>query len=315
MDPRQHFVLVISTGGTIASTTDSSGARVPTLSCEELVHRCGTGERVRTYDAASLDSSSVSLAEVDMLRGLVRKALDDANVTSIVITHGTDSMADTALALDLVHDDPRPVVLTGAQRPADADSAGDGTSPDGPDNLRRAIELAADPLRRGQGVLVHFGGDTLPARGMYKAHTEQLRAFALTSDRPLPRPAAVPHAPLADLRIPVLAAWPGADAALTDAVVDSHPDGIVVAALGSGNVSEAMGQALARASEAGIPVVISTSVPRGEVSLAYGGAGGGSTLGEKGAYSAGFLRPGQARMALATALASGVDPAVLLGTR
>ena len=161
----EHFVLVISTGGTIASTTDATGARVPTLTCEELVSRSGTTEPVRTYDAASLDSSSVTLAEVDTLRSLVRKALDDASVTGIVITHGTDSMADTALALDLVHDDPRPVVLTGAQRPADADA------PDGPENLRRAIDTAADPLRRGQGVLVHFGGDTLPARGLYKAHT------------------------------------------------------------------------------------------------------------------------------------------------
>ena len=107
----EHFVLVISTGGTIASTTDATGARVPTLTCEELVSRSGTTEPVRTYDAASLDSSSVTLAEVDILRSLVRKALDDASVTGIVITHGTDSMADTALALDLVHDDPRPVVL------------------------------------------------------------------------------------------------------------------------------------------------------------------------------------------------------------
>ena len=303
----EHFVLVISTGGTIASTTDATGARVPTLTCEELVSRSGTTEPVRTYDAASLDSSSVTLAEVDTLRSLVRKALDDASVTGIVITHGTDSMADTALALDLVHDDPRPVVLTGAQRPADADA------PDGPENLRRAIDTAADPLRRGQGVLVHFGGDTLPARGLYKADTGELRAFALAADRPLPRPAAAPLAQLDGCNIPVIAAWPGADDALVDAVAASRPDGIVVAALGAGNVSEQMGTGLARALDAGIPVVISTSVPRGEVAFAYGGAGGGSTLGAKGALPAGFLRPGQARMALATALAAGVDPAPLLG--
>ena len=305
----EHFVLVISTGGTIASTTDATGARVPTLTCEELVSRSGTTEPVRTYDAASLDSSSVTLAEVDTLRSLVRKALDDASVTGIVITHGTDSMADTALALDLVHDDARPVVLTGAQRPADADA------PDGPDNLRRAIDTAADPLRRGQGVLVHFGGDTLPARGLYKADTGELRAFALASDRPLPRPAAAPLTQLAGRNIPVIAAWPGADDTLVDAVAASRPDGIVVAALGAGNVSEQMGTGLARALDAGIPVVISTSVPRGEVAFAYGGAGGGSTLGAKGALPAGFLRPGQARMALATALAAGVDPAPLLGAR
>ena len=133
--------------------------------------------------------------------------------------------------------------------------------------------------------------------------------------QPLPRPAAAPLAQLDGCNIPVIAAWPGADDALVDAVAASRPDGIVVAALGAGNVSEQMGTGLARALDAGIPVVISTSVPRGEVAFAYGGAGGGSTLGAKGALPAGFLRPGQARMALATALAAGVDPAPLLGAR
>lgn len=307
MDPTESFVLVISTGGTIASTADASGARVPTLDCAALVARAGVRTPVRTTDAVSLDSSAMSLAEVDMLRELVRASLADAHVTGIVITHGTDSMADTALALDLVHDDPRPVVLTGAQRPADSDA------PDGPANLRGAIAAAADPTQRDRGVLVHFGGDTLPARGLYKADTEALRAFALTSPEPLPRPAAVAAAPLAGARVPVLAAWPGADSELADALVDQRPDGIVVAGLGSGNVSTTMGQALARALERGIEVVISTAVARGEVSLAYGGEGGGATLADLGAYSAGFLRPGQARMALATALATGTDPARLLG--
>ena len=104
MDPTESFVLVISTGGTIASTTDASGARVPTLDCAALVARAGVRIPVRTTDAVSLDSSAMSLAEVDMLRELVRASLADAHVTGIVITHGTDSMADTALALDLVHD-------------------------------------------------------------------------------------------------------------------------------------------------------------------------------------------------------------------
>lgn len=308
MDPKEPCVLVIATGGTIASTTDASGARVPTLDCAALVARADVSAPVRTHDAVSLDSSAMTLADVDMLRELVRASLADASVTGIVITHGTDSMADTALALDLVHDDSRPVVLTGAQRPADA------PAPDGPANLRGAIAAAASPQQRDRGVLVHFGGDTLPARGLYKADTEELRAFASTAPHPLPRPAAVDGAPLAGLRIPVLAAWPGADAEVADALVAQHPDGIVVAGLGSGNVSTAMGQALARALELGIEVVMSTAVAHGPVSLAYGGAGGGATLADLGARSAGFLRPGQARMALATALASGAAPARLLGS-
>ncbi|MCP1386704.1 asparaginase [Corynebacterium sp. TA-R-1] len=301
-----QFVLVIATGGTIAATADATGARVPTLTGEELVRACGTDHDVRVYDATSLDSSAITLADLDMLSGLVHKALADDRISGVVLTHGTDSMAETALALDLVHTDPRPVVLTGAQRPAD------DPHPDGPGNLRRAIEAAADRLRRGNGVLVHFAGDTWPARGLYKASTEDLGAFALTSERPMPRPAPVPRAELDGLRVPILRAWPGADGELVDTVAASRPDGIVVEALGSGNVSPAMGEAIGRAIDARIPVVIATSVPRGGVSFDYGGAGGGSTLGDLGALPAGFLSAGQARIALLAALAAGVDPHLVL---
>lgn len=300
-----EFTLVITTGGTIACTQNASGALVPTRTAAELVAASGSGLPVRTYDAASLDSSSVGLGDIDMLRGLVSSALDDASVSSVVVTHGTDSLAETALALDLVHDDPRPVVLTGAMRPADH------PHPDGPENLRRAIDVAADRLRRGTGVLVHFGGETLPARGLQKVHTSDLHAFALASERPLPRPVAVQPAPLAPLRIPIIRAWAGADAELVRAAAQLNPDGVVVEALGAGNVSDAMGEAIAGLLSAGVPVVVASSVPNGEVAFEYGGAGGGSTLGALGAIPAGFLRAGQARIALATALSSGVAPQTL----
>ena len=294
-------VLVISTGGTIASTANARGALVPTLTGEELVARCGTTRQVRAIDVASLDSSSLGLAEIDMLRETVRTSLLDDSA-SLVITHGTDSMAETALALDLVHTDPRPVVLTGAMRPADH------THPDGPANLRGAIEVAA--TRCDTGVLVHFAGETLPARGLMKTQTTAEHAFTLTSGSPLPRPMAVPPAPLAGLNIPIIRAWAGADDALIRAL--GPIDGLVLEALGSGNVSACMGGAVAKLLRRGVPVVVATSVPYGEVSFAYGGAGGGSTLGDLGALPAGYLSAGQARIALATALASGVNPSSLL---
>ena len=294
-------VLVISTGGTIASTANDRGALVPTLTGEELVARCGTTRQVHAIDVASLDSSSMGLAEIDMLRETVRTSLLDDSA-SLVITHGTDSMAETALALDLVHADPRPVVLTGAMRPADH------ARPDGPANLRGAIEVAA--TRRDTGVLVHFAGETLPARGLMKTQTTAEHAFSLTSGTPLPRPLAVPAAPLDGLNIPIIRAWAGADDALIHAL--GPIDGLVLEALGSGNVSADMGGAVAKLLRRGVPVVVATSVPYGEVTFTYGGAGGGSTLGDLGALPAGYLSAGQARIALATALATGVDPRSLL---
>lgn len=318
-----NSVIVIATGGTIASTADKHGARVPTLSGAELVRRCGAD--ARAVDAASLDSSSITLAQVDALAALVEQLLTDASTTGLVLTHGTDSLAETAMALDLVHADPRPLVLTGAQLPADHPGA------DGPGNLKGAIEAAADPANRHRGVMVYFAGRLLPARGLYKASTERLDAFDTvfgtasgtasgatpdaapdTAGGP-PRPAPLARSALAGINVPILRAWPGAGGELVDHVVDAmRPDGLVVEALGSGNVSEEMGKALGRAAAAGIPVVISTSVPAGGVSFDYGGAGGGATLGGLGAIPAGRLSPGQARMALLTALATGADPSSLL---
>ena len=296
----RNDLIVMGTGGTIASTTDSQGARVPTLTTDELVARCGTDVGVRAVDAASLDSSTMTLADIDALASLVEQMLDCA--LAITITHGTDSMAETALALDLVHTSSKPVVLTGAQLPADHAHA------DGPGNLRGAIAAAADPANGLRGVLVHFGGTTLPARGLYKSSTTSLTPFALTTDGPPTRPAPVPRAPLAGVNVPILRAWPGADGALVDHVVSARPDGIVVEALGSGNVSDEMGEALRGAIGAGIPVVVATSVPHGGVEFAYGGTGGGATLGQAGAIASGVLSPGQARIALATAIATGTDP-------
>ena len=84
-------VVVISSGGTIASTKDARGALVPTLSADELVASCGTTRQVRAIDIASLDSSSMGLREVDLLRAVVRDSLSDGDVSGVVVTHGTDS--------------------------------------------------------------------------------------------------------------------------------------------------------------------------------------------------------------------------------
>lgn len=85
-------------------------------------------------------------------------------------------------------------------------------------------------------------------------------------------------------------------------------DGLVIAALGSGNVSAELGHAARRAVQQGIPVVVATRVPQGAVKLAYGGGGGGATLAQHGAVSARTVHPGQARLALIIALATKINP-------
>lgn len=303
-------IAVVATGGTIACEADDSGALVPRRTAAQLIESAGVHVPCRPVDVRALDSSSMALADVDALVATVHEQLADPSVAGVVVTHGTDSLTETAFALDLFHSDPRPVVVTGAQRAADAED------PDGPGNLRSAVHHIVSGGDLSKGVVVAFGGQILPARGLVKADTHALDAFRPTAgkDAVAPvRPDPIAPVTLAGMNIPVVAAWAGADGAVVDAVTGMDPDGIVVEGMGSGNVSEEMGQALLRAIDAGIPVVLTTVVPGGKVEFAYGGAGGGATLGDHGAIAAGWLRAGQARIALAAAVAAGVDPLVLIG--
>lgn len=300
-------LLVLTTGGTIACTTGPDGALIPTVSGADLV-----ASVARRFDPAAtsflvreltrLDSSSITLSDVDELIAAVHHGLADPTVTGIIVTHGTDSLEESAIAVDCFHADPRPVVFTGAMRPFDH------PDPDGPDNLFDAAVIAADPASRGIGALLVFGHAVLPARGATKRHTSELAGFASNTADPA-RPAALPVAPLAGIAVEIIPAYPGAAGAMVQAALDRGARGLVVEALGAGNVGSALGDALGSALDDGIPVIISTRVPAGEVSGTYGGAGGGATLAAKGAIGSGYLRAGQSRMLLAAALATGTDPA------
>lgn len=299
MSTDSRHISVLTTGGTIACTTGSDGSLVPTVPGGELLATVDTHACLHVRELTRLDSSSITLAQVDALIDAVHEELADPRVAGIVVTHGTDSMEDSAIALDCVHGDPRPVVLTGAQRPFDHPAT------DGPGNLSAAVALAADPTARSRGVLLSFGGRTVPARGAVKRHTTDLDAFTTTTEQPLPRPTPLPPTPLDGTEVMILAAWPGAGRELVDAAVAAGAHGLVIEAMGSGNIGADMGRGVRDALAAGVAVVVSTRVAAGQVALAYGGSGGGATLATHGAVAAGHLRAGQARMVLATALAAG----------
>ncbi|NAZ77137.1 asparaginase [Kineococcus sp. T13] len=298
------LVVVVTTGGTIASTRDERGVSAPSLSGADVLGDAGerAGVAVRTVEALHADSSTLSLEQVALVRAACAAALAGEDVRGVVVLHGTDSLEETAYLLDLHHDDERPVVLTGAQRTAD-DPDGDAAA-----NVLAALRTAADPAARGQGVLVAFGGRVLPAAGTTKRHTTALDAFA-APDPPGRGPALAwrPGAPWP--RVDVVAVHPGADGALVDAAVALGARGLVLAALGSGNTTDAVVDAVRRACAAGVAVVVTTRVPDGPVATTYGGGGGGHDLAAAGAVGAGRLRAGQARVLLAVLLRAGADRA------
>lgn len=301
------IIAVVATGGTIACTTDDNGALVPTVSAAELVEAAReistpSDVDISAIDSVRLDSSSLSLTDLDDLLQRVHALLADDSIAGVVITHGTDSMEDTAMALELFHTGKKPVVITGAQR------SFDHLESDGPQNLADAISYAANGA---PGVSIRFGGLTIPARGAFKAHTSALEAFQATSQKIRTRPT-LPLTPLAGKDVVIISAWPGAPRLLVDAAVASGINGIIVEGLGSGNMGSEMGEGVKDALDAGIPVLITTRVPEGSVTLAYGGDGGGATLAQAGALGTGTLRAGQARMVLLAALATDTDVSNLL---
>jgi len=292
------LVAVIATGGTIASRRGADGASTPSLSGEDLLALVPQiNARLKPVDLMAKDSSSLTLADMQRISDAVGVELNDPAVTGVVVLHGTDAMEESSLLVHLQHAITKPVVFTGAQFTADHPNA------DGPSNLAAAIETALDQTNAERGVLLSFGGRCLPAWGLYKLSADAADAFR--SARPAAHAAALELAvPLADLRVDIVAIYPGCDAAHIEASLQAGADGIVLAALGSGNANPGIALAVKRCAERGVPVVVSSRVPEGLLVASYGGGGGGHDLVAAGAIHSSTLRPGQARILLAALIAA-----------
>ncbi len=306
-------VHLLATGGTIASRRTDDGLSATTPAAE-LLAAAGPLPRVEVTvsDVTTVPSFALTGADVRGLVREVRRCLA-GDVDGVVVTHGTDTMEESAFLADLVHEDPRPVVLTGAQRPFDS------PAPDGPANLADALRVAADPAARDLGVLLAFDGLVFAARGVRKLDTLRSAAFGAPGRGPvlrvaggavvpLARPPRLPALPLdldAELpRVDVVACHQSADDALLRAAVAAGAAGVVLEALGAGNVPPPVAATAAELVAGGLPVLVCSRVPAGPVAPLY--AGGGASLARDGALLGGDLSPWQGRLLLAAALA--LDP-------
>ncbi len=314
------LVAVLSTGGTISSRPGVDDAMVSTDGAADLVSRSAAsgGVAVEAHDVVRIGSYRLGLGDLRTITEAVAEQLARPEVDGVVVTHGTDTLEETAFLLDLVHADPRPVVVTGAQRPA---TAPDG---DGPRNLSDAIAVAASPHARDCGVLVSFAGTVFGARGTRKMHTTAAQPFRTLDAGPLGtvldgdvrisqrperhKPLPAPTPAFDDARVDVVSVYPGADPALIDASVAAGARGLVLAATGLGNATPEIAQAVRRHVEAGVVVALSSRVPEGPVRPVYGD-GGGVDLVRAGAIVATDLPAYQVRLLLAHLLTLDLAPA------
>ncbi|MQS16664.1 asparaginase [Streptomyces kaniharaensis] len=310
-------IVVISTGGTIASRWQGSGFAADAQGTDVLATASvPRGVTVQVVDLFSVNSARLTTAHQLTLLRTIREVLADPGVDGIVVTHGTDTLEESAFLLDLYHDDPRPVVLTGAQRPLDAP---DG---DGPRNLHDALLTAASV--RDRGVLVVFAGQVHAARGTVKlqtlavdafgdpsgAHIAKVEAGRIVARRQPERPAPLsfPEIPDALPRVDIVMHHCDGDPLLLNASVAAGAQGIVLVATGAGNATPEIVAAVASAVSRGVLVAVTTRVPAGPTAEIYT-HGGAVDLAAAGAVLTRTLRAGQARIAVLAATLATTEPA------
>jgi L-asparaginase len=301
-------ITVLSTGGTIASTPAEDGA-TPSKSGADLIAAVPELESYADIEATEVVQTPSFDMDIESLTAIAeqtRTAVDDGS-DSVVITHGTDTMEESAYYLDLVLDLAVPVVFTGAQRRSDE------TSPDGPSNLLTAVRAASHERFRGEGgVYIAFDEELHTARDVTKTHTSDLSAFVSPEKCPVAR------FTREDVRVhrepgsrsdSVGVTTTSADVSMVKTAIGVGPrqlntaletgvDGIVVEGTGLGNTTGALGDAIGEVLEAGVPVVITSRCQGGAVAPVYGTPGGGETLHSHGVIDGGDLPAHKARLKL-----------------
>jgi L-asparaginase len=315
--------LLVATGGTIASKVQPDGGVAVSLDGRELIDSV---DDLETGDIDVLDlfqgpSWNLDLAAMSAIAAAAR----DNDADGVVITHGTDTLEETAYFVDLVagaSTDRRPIVVTGSMR-----NAGEPQG-DGPKNLRDAFAVTGAAGAAGRGVLVVADGAVHSARWVTKTDTQAVDTFRSPGHEPVGavngdrvsftgtarRGASAPVDLLAtrliEGPIAIVASHADADSALIDWHLDRGARGIVVEGTGAGNVNAALVPGIGHARDRGVPVVVTSRCLTGSVAPIYGGAGGGHSIAELGVVPGGDLSSRKARLALAVGLALEPDIAM-----
>jgi L-asparaginase len=304
-------VTILATGGTIAM----AGSRAtPALDVEALVASVPALAEVRGLRARGLLAlPGAHLTAADAL-AIARAALAEAAAgRGVVVTHGTDTLEETAVLCDVLHGGVEPIVLTGAIRPSSAAGA------DGPANLLDAVAVAGAAAADGLGALVAFAGEVHAARAVRKVASLSPAAFGSPGGgrvgtvsegrvriaaRPA-RPGPLPVPAALDARVAIVPTFLGDDGAGLRGALRDGADAIVFVALGAGHVAPPVLAAL-REAAAAVPVALTVRPERGALAHGiYGFEGAEGDVRASGALPAAALSPQAARMVLLAGLGGG----------
>jgi len=312
-------IRLFALGGTIAMTRSVDGGAVPTLTGEALVEAVPDIAEIAVLEVETLASLGSANLTFETLLDLARRieAVAHEGIDGVVVTQGTDTLAESAFLLALLLKLDIPVICTGAMR------HGDMVSPDGPGNLLTAVQTACNPAAADFGPVVAMSGQVHAARFVEKRHTSHTAAFLSPVSGPvgeivegrlrfLSSPAPLRRIPLARIgSVPVVPLVPAVFGDISGSQLDQLPAaaaGLVIAAFGGGHLPEEMAEKAATIA-ARMPVVLASAAGAGPVlENTYGYKGGERDLIARGLIPAGMFSPPKARILMALMLAAESTP-------
>lgn len=311
-------IAIIFNGGTISMKIDEKiKAAVPSLSAEEIMSMIPGVEEyaeIEAYTFSSMPSPHMTLETMLKLSKFTTELVEREDIDGVVITHGTDTLEETAYLLDLTVKTKKPVVVTGAMR------SGSELGYDGPFNLATSICTAISDEAVGRGVLVCFNVELNSASEVTKANSMALNAFRTPNFGPIGivdndnvifyRDAN--HLEKYDVseikkQVALIKCVVDMDSSYIDYLIEKGCGGIVIEALGRGNVPPKMVEGIKKAIELEIPVVVVSRCFEGRVFESYGYEGGGKQLKDLGVIFGDTLPGQKARIKLILAINSGMN--------
>lgn len=309
-------IALISTGGTISMEVNQAGLATPTAGARELLNTISQMKDIQVIDKEfkKIPSAHITIADLLKLKNLIEVTQKDYD--GIVITHGTDTMEETAYFLDMTLDMKVPVVLTGSQRNLSAISS------DAQINILDAILVAADSRATEMGVLIAFGSEVVTAREATKVHRTKLETFKSLEFGPIAtidnrkvlwfrKPLIKDHYELGEISdkvVDIITCYLGADSRNFYNSINDNVNGIILQSLGAGHVPEPVLDGINEAIKYSIPVILTSRPYMGRFLVdTYGFKGAEKYLKDIGVIFGGDLSSQKARLKLMVLLSNGYN--------